>query len=74
MNPAYSDLIGQSVIVRARVGTLRVPLRGRLLSQTSDVLRLRIADSWNIDVAKSQVERIEHAAAILGTDAREGAK
>jgi len=35
-------------------------LRGRLLSETEDAVRLRIADSWDVDVFKSMVVAVEH--------------
>jgi len=34
-------------------------LRGRLVSETNDVLRLRIADNWDVDVFKSMVVAVE---------------
>ncbi|MGD0962426.1 MAG: hypothetical protein ABSA57_00835 [Candidatus Acidiferrales bacterium] len=52
--------MGQSVILRVVTGTLRVPLRGRLVSETDNSLRLRISDSWDVDIFKSMVVGIEH--------------
>jgi hypothetical protein len=31
-----------------------------LLSETEDILRLRIADSWDVDIFKSMVIAVEH--------------
>ena len=56
----YGIWMGQSVILRVVAGNLRVPLRGRLVSETSDVVRLRIADSWDVDIFKSMVLAVEH--------------
>jgi len=39
---------------------MRVPLRGRLMSETNEIVRLRIADSWDIDIFKSMVVAVEH--------------
>jgi hypothetical protein len=33
-----------------------------LVSETNDVLRLRIADNWDVDVFKSMVVAVEHDA------------
>jgi hypothetical protein len=41
-------------------GTIRVPLRGRLVYETDEVVRLRIADSWDVDIYKSMVLAVEH--------------
>jgi hypothetical protein len=56
----YAVWMGQPVILRVVTGNLRVPLRGRLLSETCDVVRLRVADSWDVDIFKSMVVAIEH--------------
>ena len=56
----YGIWMGQSVILRVEAGNLRVPLRGRLVSETPEVVRLRIADSWDVDIFKSMVLAIEH--------------
>jgi hypothetical protein len=57
---SYAIWMGQSVILRVVAGNLRVPLRGRLVSETTEVVRLRIADSWDVDVFKSMVLAVEH--------------
>jgi len=60
MEGGYAVWVGQPVILRVATGNLRVPLRGRLLSETDDVVRLRIADSWDVDIFKSMVVAVEH--------------
>ncbi len=60
MEGGYAAWMGQPVILRVATGNLRVPLRGRLLSETNDVVRLRIADSWDVDIFKSMVVAVEH--------------
>ena len=60
MEGGYAAWMGQPVILRVATGNLRVPLRGRLLSETNEVVRLRIADSWDVDIFKSMVVAIEH--------------
>lgn len=60
MEGGYAVWMGQPVILRVATGNLRVPLRGRLLSETEDVVRLRIADSWDVDIFKSMVVAVEH--------------
>ncbi|HTW22021.1 MAG TPA: hypothetical protein VMD78_00380 [Candidatus Baltobacteraceae bacterium] len=60
MEGGYAVWMGQPVVLRVAAGDLRVPLRGRLLSETDDAVRLRIADSWDVDVFKSMVVAVEH--------------
>jgi hypothetical protein len=60
MEGGYAAWVGQPVILRVATGNLRVPLRGRLLSETDEVVRLRIADSWDVDIFKSMVVAVEH--------------
>jgi hypothetical protein len=59
MEGGYAVWIGQPVILRVVAGNLRVPLRGTLVSETSDVVKLRIADSWDVDIFKSMVVAVE---------------
>lgn len=59
MEGSYTVWMGQPVILRVVAGTLRVPVRGRLVSETGNVLRLRIADNWDVDIFKSMVVAIE---------------
>ena len=61
----YGIWMGQSVILRVVAGNLRVPLRGRLVSETTDVIRLRIADSWDVDIFKSMVVAVEHDSPVV---------
>jgi hypothetical protein len=60
MEGGYAVWMGQPVILRVTTGSLHVPLRGRLLSETDEVVRLRIADSWDVDIFKSMVVAVEH--------------
>lgn len=60
MEAGYTVWMGQPVVLNIVAGNMRVPLRGRLVSETDDVLRLRIADSWDVDIFKSMVVSVEH--------------
>ena len=51
--------MGQPVILRVMAGNLRVPLRGRLVAETDSIIRLRIAESWDVDIFKSMVAAVE---------------
>jgi len=59
MEGGYANWMGQPVILRVVAGNLRVPLRGKMISETNDIVRLRIADSWDVDIFKSMVVAVE---------------
>ena len=59
MEGSYAVWMGQPVILRVATGGLRVPLRGRLLSETGSSVRLRIAECWDVDIFKSMVVAVE---------------
>lgn len=61
MNSAYGGWVGQAVVLQVAVGDLKVPLRGRLLGESRDALRVRIGDTggWDVDIFKSMVMAIE---------------
>lgn len=65
MEGSYTIWMGQPVILRVVAGNLRVPVRGRLLSETTNVLRLRIADNWDVDIFKSMVVAIEQDSPVM---------
>jgi hypothetical protein len=64
MERGYAVWMGQPVVLRVMTGDLKVPLRGRMLSETKEVVRLRIADCWDVDIFKSMVVGIEHDVAV----------
>jgi hypothetical protein len=60
MQSAYEVWMGQTVVLRVAAGDVRVPLRGRMVAETKEVIRLRIADSWDVDIFKSMILGVEH--------------
>lgn len=60
MEGGYAAWMGQPVVLRILAGTIRVPIRGRLMLETDDAIRLRIAESWDVDIYKSMILAIEH--------------
>jgi hypothetical protein len=60
MEGSYAVWLGQPVVLRVATGNIRVPLRGRLLAENGDAVRLRVADSWDVDIFKSMIVAVEH--------------
>jgi hypothetical protein len=60
MEGGYGIWLGQPVVLRVLAGNIRVPLRGRLVAETRDAVRLRIDESWDVDIFKSMILGVEH--------------
>ena len=65
MDTAYLAWIGQAVVLQVALGDVRVPLRGRLLKDGGETLRMRIGDGWDIDIYKNMVLAVEEDAMAL---------
>jgi hypothetical protein len=58
---AYKEWLGQAVVLQVSVGDLKVPLRGTLLGESRDALRVRIGDGsgWDVDIFKTMIMAVE---------------
>ena len=65
MDAAYQPWIGQAVVLQVALGDVKVPLRGRLLKENGEVLRMRIGDGWDVDIYKAMVLAVEEDAMAL---------
>ena len=65
MDRAYQSWIGQSVVLQVALGDIRVPLRGKLLKEAGETLRMRVGDGWDIDIYKTMVLAVEEDALAL---------
>jgi hypothetical protein len=55
----FASWIGQPVVLQVALGDIRVPLRGKLLKDAGDTLRMRIGDGWDVDIYKTMVLAVE---------------
>ena len=65
MDTAYQPWIGQAVVLQVALGEVKVALRGRLLMDGGETLRMRIGDGWDVDIYKSMVLAVEEDAMAL---------
>jgi len=65
MHTAFAAWIGQPVVLQVALGDIKVPLRGKLLREGGDTLRVRIGDGWDVDIYKAMVLAVEEDA--MGT-------
>ena len=59
MDIAFATWIGQPVILQVALGDIRVPLRGKLLKDGGETLRMRIGEGWDVDIYKAMVMAVE---------------
>jgi hypothetical protein len=65
MNSAFKPWVGQSVVLQVSVGDIRVPLRGTLLKDGNETIRMRIGEGWDVDIYKEMIMAVEEDAMVL---------
>ena len=65
MDTAYQSWIGHAVVLQVALGEVKVPLRGRLLNDSGETLRMRIGEGWDVDIYKTMVLAVEEDAMAL---------
>lgn len=66
MESAFKSWVGHPVVLQVALGDIKVPLRGKLLKDDDDTVRMRIGDGWDVDIYKAMILAVEEdAMAIL---------
>jgi hypothetical protein len=65
MDSAYKPWIGQAVVLQVALGDIKVPVRGRVLKDGGDTVRMRIGDGWDVDIYKAMILAVEEDAMAL---------
>ena len=65
MDSAYQPWIGESVVLQVALGDIKVPLRGKLLKDGGETVRMRVGDGWDIDIYKAMILAVEQDAMAL---------
>lgn len=65
MDSAYATWVGQSVVLQVALGDIKVPLRGKLLKEGGETVRMRIGDGWDVDIYKTMILAVEQDAMAL---------
>jgi hypothetical protein len=65
MEKAFKAWIGQPVVLQVALGDIRVPLRGKLLKDGEDTVRMRIGDEWDVDIYKAMILTVEQDGMVL---------
>ena len=67
MEIGYKAWVGQAVVLQVALGDIKVPLRGRLLKEGGETVRMRIGEGWDVDIYKTMILGVEHDAMALVT-------
>jgi hypothetical protein len=59
MEEGYNAWLGQAVVLQVALGDIKVPLRGRLLKEGGETVRMRVGDGWDIDIYKAMILTVE---------------
>jgi hypothetical protein len=65
MDSAYATWIGQPVVLQLALGDIKVPLRGKLLKDSGETVRMRIGDGWDVDIYKAMILAVEQDSMVL---------
>jgi hypothetical protein len=62
MDSAYRTWMGHAVVLQVALGDIKVPLRGRMLQDGGETVRMRIGDGWDVDIYKAMILAVEEDA------------
>ena len=65
MKSAFKTWVGQAVVLQVAVGDIKVPLRGKLLQDGNETVRMRIGEGWDVDMYKEMIMAVEQDAMVL---------
>jgi hypothetical protein len=60
MQTGFNGWLGQAVVLQVALGDIQVPLRGKLLREGGDTVRMRIGEGWDVDIYKNMILNVEH--------------
>jgi hypothetical protein len=67
MEIGYTAWVGQAVVLQVALGDIKVPLRGKLLKEGGETVRMRIGEGWDVDIYKAMILGVEQDAMALVT-------
>jgi len=62
---AFKAWVGQPVVLQVALGDIKVPLRGKLLKDGGETIRMRIGDGWDVDIYKAMILAVEEDTMVL---------
>lgn len=55
MQTGFSVWLGHAVVLQVALGDIKVPLRGKLLKESGETVRMRIGEGWDVDIYKNMI-------------------
>jgi len=65
MDDTFKAWIGQPVLLQVALGEIKVPLRGKLLKDGGETVRMRIGEGWDVDIYKTMIVAVEEDSMVL---------
>jgi hypothetical protein len=65
MDSAFKSWIGHPVVLQVALGDIKVPLRGKLLKDGAETVRMRIGEGWDVDIYKVMILAVEEDVMVL---------
>lgn len=65
MQTRFNAWLGHAVVLQVALGDIKVPLRGKLLKESGETIRMRIGDGWDVDIYKAMILGVEEDAMAL---------
>ncbi|PYU39989.1 MAG: hypothetical protein DMG56_15080 [Acidobacteria bacterium] len=65
MDDTFKAWIGQPVLLQVALGEIKVPLRGKLLKDGGETVRMRIGEGWDVDIYKTMILAVEEDSMVL---------
>ena len=59
MQTSFNVWLGHAVVLQVALGDIQVPLRGKLLKEGGDTVRMRIGEGWDVDIYKNMILCVE---------------
>lgn len=59
MQMGFNGWLGRAVVLQVALGDIKVPLRGKLLKENGETVRMRIGDGWDVDIYKTMILGVE---------------
>ena len=59
MQTGFNGWLGHAVVLQVALGDIKVPLRGKLLKENGETVRMRIGEGWDVDIYKAMILAVE---------------
>ena len=53
------------MVLQVALGDIKVPLRGRLLKDGGETVRMRIGEGWDVDIYKAMILAVEQDSMVI---------